>query len=60
MKSDADTNEITGTKSRNPDKLAEGLTLGFGADEAGRRVAEGAQDGADGQAQVLVARIQRH
>lgn len=37
-----------------------GLTLCFGADEAGRRVAEGAQDGSDGQAQVLVARVQGH
>ena len=36
------------------------LTLGFGADEAGRRVAEGAQDGADGEAQVLVTRVQSH
>lgn len=36
------------------------LTLSFGADEAGRRVAEGAQDGSDGQAQVLVARVERH
>ena len=36
------------------------LTLGFGTDEAGRRVAEGAQDGSDGQAQVLVARVERH
>lgn len=36
------------------------LTLGFGTDEAGGRVAEGAQDGADGEAQVLVARVQSH
>ena len=38
----------------------DGLTLGLGADEARRGVAEGAQDGADGQAQVLVAGVQRH
>lgn len=37
-----------------------GLTLRFGTDEARRRVAEGAQDGPDGQAQVLVARVQCH
>lgn len=37
-----------------------GLTLCLGADEAGRRVAEGAQDGSDGQAQVLVAGVQGH
>lgn len=36
------------------------LTLCFGTDQAGSRVSEGAQDGSDGQTQVLVTRIQRH
>lgn len=36
------------------------LTLCFATDQAGCRVAEGAQDGADGQAQVLVTRVERH
>lgn len=36
------------------------LTLCFGTDEAGRRVAEGAQDGSDGQAQVLITRVKSH
>lgn len=36
------------------------LTLCFGTDEAGRRVAKGAQDGSDGQAHVLVTRVKSH
>lgn len=36
------------------------LTLCFATDQAGCRVAEGAQDGADGQAQVLVTRVEGH
>lgn len=36
------------------------LTLCFATDQAGCRVAKGAQDGADGQAQVLVTRVERH
>lgn len=36
------------------------LTLCFGTDQAGCRVAEGVQDGADSQAQVLVTRVERH
>lgn len=38
------------------DDFAHGLTLCFGTDEAGCWVAKRAQDGADGQAEVLVAR----
>lgn len=34
------------------------LTLGLGTDQAGWRVAEGAQNGSYGQAQVFVARVQ--
>lgn len=34
------------------------LTLSLGADQAGWGVAEWAQDGSNGQAQVLVARVQ--
>lgn len=34
------------------------LTLSFGADQAGRGVAERAQDGPHGQTQVLVAGVQ--
>lgn len=34
------------------------LTLSLGTDQAGWRVAEGAQNGSYGQAQVLVARVQ--
>lgn len=40
--------------------MAAWLTLCFGTDQAGRRITEGTQYGTDGQAQVLVARIQRH
>ncbi len=39
---------------------ADKLTLCFGTDKAGRRVAEGAQDGSDGQAQILITRIKCH
>lgn len=35
------------------------LTLSLRTDQAGRGVAEGAQHGSDGQAQVLVAGVQR-
>lgn len=42
-------------QSRKPLRV---LTLSFGTDQAGRRVAEGAQNGSYGQAQVFVARVQ--
>lgn len=53
---DADTNAVTETHTYTLCRL----TLGFGTDETRRRVSEGAQDGSDGQTQVLVTRVERH
>lgn len=50
-------NEIGGVEIFTDD-FTHGLTLCFGTDEAGCWVAKRAQDGADGQAEVLVARVE--